>query len=265
MKPLPALAPPPASGEVCTYKPKRSKRGKKGKRTKTKERQLARVAFRAVDDERQNWILAAAREGYLSLSDWMRDRLNAAARSRVLLSSDHQAYNTPAPILEALAPLGVIALDPCSNGTSIVGALTAWTIADDGLASSWAVEAGRRGYVYVNSPFDEVAKWIARAIVEAGAGAEIVVLCPNRPDVQWMLAALKSGATRADWTGRIRFEGAVDQAPFPVCLLYWGPRVDLFRRALAPHVTAFVVDHASDPRQLTIDARLARQRQELPA
>lgn len=222
------------------------------RRSKGKAPKGARLELRCSAKQRAAWQLAATREGYLGLADWMRDRLDAAARSRVLLSSDHQAWNTPAPVLDAIAPLGPIALDPCSNGSSIVRALVAWTLADDGLASSWAAAAAHAGIVYVNPPFSEVETWIARCALEAAAGAEVIALVPNRPDTQWMARALASGATRADWRGRVRFGGAKDQAPFPIALLYWGPRVELFRKALAPHALAFVVDHRSDPRQTTI-------------
>lgn len=234
------------------------------RRSKNAAAKGGRVELRANDEQRAAWILAASREGYLSLSDWMRDRLDGAARSRVLLSSDHQAWNTPRVVLDALEPLGPIALDPCSNGTSIVGARVAWTLADDGLASSWAACIARtkpRGFVYVNPPFNELDVWIARCAQEASAGCEVVALVPNRPDTAWMAGALESGATRGDWRGRVRFIGATNSAPFPIALLYWGPRVELFRAALRARVSAFAVDHRADPRQVTIDHVLAQHRQ----
>jgi len=221
------------------------------RRSRQKTPKGARLELRASEEQRAAWVLAAEREGYLGLADWIRDRLDGAARSRVLLSSDHQAWNTPAVVLAALEPLGPIALDPCSNGSSIVAAAMNWTLADDGLSRSWAAAAGR-GLVYVNPPFSEIETWTARAALEAAAGAEIVMLTPNRPDTRWMAEALASGATRADWRGRVRFGGARDQAPFPICLLYWGSRVARFRDALRDRVLAFVVDHRADPRQITL-------------
>lgn len=205
-----------------------------------------RIELRASYPEREQWIRAAAREGYLSLSDWMRDRLNGAAASRVLLSSDHQAWNTPAEIIEAIKPLGAIALDPCSNGSSIVPALVRWSAGDDGLAVDhrWH-EITRKlgGLVYVNPPFEELSTWIARCGAEARAGAEVIALCPARTDTRWWAAALDAGGTAALWRGRIRFGGARNVAPFPIALIYWGPRAHAFRRALRARCASFAVDH----------------------
>lgn len=199
-----------------------------------------RIELRASKLEREAWILAATREGYLGLSDWIRDRLNGAARSRVLLSSDHQAWNTPAEILEALAPLGRIALDPCGNATSIVRARTTWTIEDDGLSRSWS-EAAAGGLVFVNPPFDEAPVWIARCAAEARAGAEVVALVPARVDVRWWERALKEHAIAGLWRGRVRFGGAANAAPFPIALLYWGSRQEAFCAAVSSRCVSFVV------------------------
>lgn len=221
------------------------------RRSKIQRKKEHRIELRASSGERDAWIQAAGREGYLSLSDWIRDRCNGAARSRVLLSTDHQAWNTPAPVLEALEPLGPIALDPCSNGSSIVGARVAWTIEDDGLACSWT-ETAEGGPIFVNPPFDELPRWISRCCLEATCGAEIVALVPARVDTRWWGEALEHGGTAALWRGRVRFLGAANTAPFPIALIYWGRRADLFRRALASRCVSFAVDHRHDPRQLLI-------------
>lgn len=239
MKPLPLsvqTAPSSARSKAApTSTPKRSKGcAYKGNR----------IELRASFPERETWIRAAHREGYLSLSDWIRDRLNGAAAARVLLSSDHQAWNTPAEIIDAIAPLGGIALDPCSNPTSIVPALVRWTAADDGLSHLWhevTREAG--GIVYVNPPFEDLSTWIDRCAFEARQGAEVVALCPARTDTRWWSAALRSGGTAALWRGRIRFGGARNVAPFPIALIYWGPRAHAFRRALRDRCASFAVDH----------------------
>lgn len=223
-----------------------------GRRSKVQRKKEHRIELRASSGERDAWIQAAGREGYLSLSDWIRDRCNASAQSRVMLSSDHQAWNTPREVLEAIAPLGPIALDPCSNGTSVVGARVAWTIDDDGLACSWT-ETAAGGLIYVNPPYgDELPRWISRCCLEADCGGEIVALVPARVDTRWWAEALEHGGTAALWRGRVRYLGARNTAPFPIALIYWGPRVDLFRRALAAQCVSFAVDHRHDTRQLLI-------------
>lgn len=199
-----------------------------------------RIELRMSQAQRNAWILAAQREGYLGLSDWIRDRLDGAARARVMHSSDHQAFNTPAVVLEQIAPMGRIALDPCSNATSIVPARIRWTIEHDGLAHSWALQRLRGEIVFVNPPFDELARWVDRCIAEAASGCEIVLLSPARVDVAWWDRLLDAGGVAALWRGRLRFLG-MGSAPFPAALTYLGPRVALWRRTLAPRVISFAV------------------------
>lgn len=198
----------------------------------------ARIALRVTSREREAWTLAAHREGYLSLSDWIRDRLDGAARARAMHSSDHQAFNTPANVLDAIAPMGAIALDPCSNGGSIVPARVRWTVEHDGLAVAWAPQRLRGEIVFVNPPFDALEAWADRCILEAAAGCEIVLLSPARVDVRWWDRCLEAGAVAALWRGRLRFLG-MGSAPFPAALTYFGPRQALWRRVMAPHVTGF--------------------------
>jgi len=188
----------------------------------------------------------------MGLADWMRDRLNAASRLRTMLASDVQTYNTPSIILDALKPLGPIGLDPCSNGSSIVNAITSMTVNDDGLGLvSWTYLAKGKT-IFVNPPFDALPEWVKRIVKEADEGGEIVLLAPARVDTQWFAACLEAGGTAGLWKGRITFLGALNSAPFPVALIYFGARVDEFRAALSSHCRSFAVDHRFDPRQLSL-------------
>lgn len=215
-------------------------------------RSVCRVELRCTDVERDRWIKASQGEGYLSLSDWMRDRLNAAARLRTMLSSDVQTFNTPEVVLKALESLGPIGLDPCSNETSIVNARVSWTVVENGLGLiSWEHTAAG-ALIYVNPPFNELPEWVRRIIAEAAHGAEIVLCAPARVDTQWFAACLEAGGTAALWKGRITFRGAANSAPFPLALIYFGPRVQIFRSALASYCRSFAVDHRFDPRQTTL-------------
>lgn len=232
MRPLPSLY---VQTAIARGEPSKAPRRS---RTVARLEHDERIALRVTQRQREAWTLAAQREGYLSLSDWIRDRLDGAARSRAMHSSDHQAFNTPAAVLEAIAPMGRIALDPCSNAGSIVGARVAWTVEHDGLACAWAPQVLRGELCFVNPPFDELARWVARCIEEAAAGCEIVLLSPARVDVGWWDRMLDAGAVAALWRGRLRFLG-MGSAPFPAALSYFGPRRALWRRAMAPHVTGF--------------------------
>jgi hypothetical protein len=206
------------------------------RRARDPEERGQRLELRLTADEREKWILAAAREGYFSLSDWIRDRLNSSTRARALLSSDNQCWNTPRALLDILKPLGPIGLDPCSNATSIVRARTKWTVEHDGLPRDWR----GRGLVYVNSEYgDALPKWVEKCDGEASRGVEILSLFPARTDTQWFERARKR-AIIALLRGRLKFLGARDSAPFPSAVAYWGRRRGLFRRTLDPHVNGFV-------------------------
>jgi hypothetical protein len=221
-----------------------------------------RFEVRLEPTERDNWIQAAGREGYLGVSDWIRDQCNGRARRRVLFSSDVDSYNTPQEVLDVIAPMGRILLDPCSNENSIVRARVAWTKEDDSLPRSWLLLTGefrekttiRRsrpnssaegGFVYCNPPYgDQLPIWIAKMVEEAKRGVEIIGLVPVRTDTQWYELA-QTAADVALWRGRLTFGGAPDPAPFASCLLYFGPRHALFRKLLEPHCVR-VID-AADP------------------
>lgn len=201
------------------------------------------LTIRVEATERDAWNVAAAREGYLGRSDWMRDRLNGAARARALLSSERMDWNTPQEVIDMIAPLGVIALDPCSNAGSIVPALRSASLerGEDGLAINWQFLSCGIGIVYVNPPYgDELPRWIERCGAEAANGAEIVALVPARPDTQWTAHALETGAVVAMIRGRLTFLSGGTSAPFPSALLYWGDRRELFRDVLAEHVNGFL-------------------------
>lgn len=174
--------------------------------------------------------------------------------SPALHSSAVHSWNTPQEVLDALAPLGGIALDPCSNPTSLVDAWFTLSLegGDDGLAADWlalAVEAYQqsgRSLVYVNSPYGrELGAWMDKCADEAARGCEIVALPPARTDTRWWSTCVQTCDALATWRGRLRFSGADAGAPFPSALIYWGHRpavfVDAMRRfctlaALGRHV-----------------------------
>ena len=127
--------------------------------------------------------------------------------------------------VRAVAPIG---LDPCSNAESIVNAAMSYDITEDGLTKTWA----NWGLVYVNPPYGrEITHWIAKCVVEAYKGVEIVALVPARTDTRWF----QDLALKADQVllmrGRVRFMGADHSAPFPSAVLYWGKDVNRFVNA----------------------------------
>ncbi len=192
-----------------------------------------RIELRVEPGERDRWKFCAQREGYLGVSDWIRDVCNGRVKSRVLTSSDLMTHNTPAEFLRVLRPMGRIALDPASNAGSIVRSRFKWTEEDDSLPRSWRVSAP--GYVYVNPPYgDALPIWIRKMIEQAQQGVEILGLVPVRSDTAWFDLA-QASADVGLWKGRITFRGAAHPAPFASCVLYFGPRRALFRKTIAPH------------------------------
>ncbi len=159
-----------------------------------------------------------------------------------MLSSNKDDWNTPGEVLEAVARLGPIDLDPCSNLSSIVDAETNYMLpGQDGLKLPWLLHNGPgmeppRGLVYCNPPYGRViGTWIDKCRDEAGTGAEIVALVPARTDTRWFVRARKSAQAVAFWRGRLTFLGAPAAAPFPSALFYWGNRPWDFEVALRPY------------------------------
>ena len=204
---------------VCTDKPAELggelESRRRSRRRRDSAERSARLELRLESTERDAWIAAASREAYLSLSDWARDRLNAAARLGVHFSSRVESWNTPPVVLSAITrALGAIELDPCSNTGSIVPARIAWILERDGdsLARSWrssSSSSSRRsssGLVYVNPPYASIAEWIAKCAAEAlEHRLELLALVPARTETRWWNAAIDSGAIPGFWRGRLQF------------------------------------------------------------
>lgn len=156
------------------------------------------------------------------------------------LSSAKMDWLTPPEVVDVVrrvSPLGTIALDPCGNRASVVGARRQYLVedGDDGLALPWH---GAGGLVYVNPPYGRsLPAWIDKCADEVFDGAEIVALVPARPDTLWFRRALRECHALCFWSGRIRFFGATAGAPFPSVFLYWHPLglTRNFREAFKPH------------------------------
>lgn len=92
------------------------------------------------------------------------------------------------------------------------------------------------GLIYVNCPYGRtIGRWTAKCRNEAEEGAEIIALLPARTDTRWWRDCTPPRSARAVafLRGRLRFVGAPAGAPFPSCLVYWGPRKYRFADAFA--------------------------------
>lgn len=142
-------------------------------------------------------------------------------------SSETPEHYTPKEIIEAaIAVLGAIDLDPCSNSKDKpnVPALEHFTIADDGLSLPWF------GRVYMNPPYGRViGDWTQKLAGEYQAGnvTEAIALVPGRIDTQWW-QSLGLLYPACFYTGRLVFIGNNDPAPFPSTIFYLGEDIAKF-------------------------------------
>ena len=152
-----------------------------------------------------------------------------AARLAVHFSSDTPEHYTPREIIEATVNcLGVICLDPCSNSHERpnVPAAAHFTQEDDGLAQAW------NGTVYMNPPYGrEIGAWVEKLCQEHESGhtSEAIALVPARPDTQWW--RLLRDYPVCFITGRLKFGGNDEVAPFPSAVFYLGNHIDRFYHA----------------------------------
>lgn len=144
----------------------------------------------------------------------------------VHFSSETPEHYTPNVIIEAaIACMGGIDLDPCSNSKTApnVPAAAHYTREDDGLAQEW------RGCVYMNPPYGrEIDDWVAKLVSEYEAGnvTEAIALVPSRTDTQWWQRLREYHVCLV--SGRLKFIGNNDPAPFPSAVFYLGQNIGRF-------------------------------------
>ncbi len=144
----------------------------------------------------------------------------------VHFSSESPEHYTPSVIIDAaIACMGGIDLDPCSNSkeTPNVPAATHYTREDDGLSQEW------RGCVYMNPPYGrEIDDWVAKLVSEYEAGnvTEAIALVPSRTDTQWWQRLREYHVCLV--SGRLKFIGNNDSAPFPSAVFYLGQNIGRF-------------------------------------
>lgn len=153
-------------------------------------------------------------------------------------------WTTPKVVLDCVRRVNAIALDPCSNDASTVGAGTKfWEHGHEVNWKSFTHETG--GLVYVNPPYNAARVFVEKCVGEGFIGCEIILLVAARPDTQWTKLCFKSAEACCFWEGRIKFENPPpesqgDAPSIPSVLYYWGRYKNRFRLAFAPR--GFCVD-----------------------
>ncbi|NEP51585.1 MAG: hypothetical protein F6K65_23390 [Moorea sp. SIO3C2] len=139
----------------------------------------------------------------------------------VQTSSGNNEHYTPQKVINAaIATLGVIDLDPCSNpGVPNVPASAHFTKEMDGLSRPWY------GRVYMNPPYSCTKKWVKKLIHEHNCGHihSAIALLKATPDTEWY--QLMDRYPSCHWNGRLSFlnpdnNGSV--APFASAVFYIG-------------------------------------------
>ena len=151
-----------------------------------------------------------------------------------------QHWCTPPKYVSAIRAFfgGTIALDPCSNRFSIVGAEVEYLLPQvDGLKSSWNYPT-----VFINPPYGRdrrrgtsILDWLRKAADAYGRyGSEVLALVPVAPNTMHWKRYVFGAATSIAFLYDTRLKFLVDGrpggkgAPMACAMLYWGPHYQRF-------------------------------------
>jgi hypothetical protein len=130
---------------------------------------------------------------------------------------------------------GVIRFDPCATRDprdTVKASVRLYGPPEaDGLKANWIK------YAYVNPPFRELRKWLAKACVEAERGVKIALLAPVRSRSEWWREA-RSCALRCGGVvelNRVAFVGYGDAFPDSLVLLFFNVSRDRIQDVLTEH------------------------------
>lgn len=121
----------------------------------------------------------------------------------VHFSSQRLDWQTPASVFNELNDEFHFDHDPCPPNYSV-----------DGLQSEWGNSN------FVNPPYGrELPEFIAKGYEEWQKGKTVVFLIPSRTDTRWWHAYCMKATEIRFIKGRLKFEGAVHNAPFPSAIV----------------------------------------------
>jgi hypothetical protein len=146
----------------------------------------------------------------------------------VMTSTGNNEAYTPDEVIEAaLAVMGKIDLDPCSNSLEKpnIPAHQHYTKELDGLNRPWT------GRIYLNPPYSETADWVNKLLREYQLGhvSEAIVLIKSATDTKWYKSL--HGFPFCHIDGRLKFKPNSSPAPFASTVFYLGSQARAFERA----------------------------------
>jgi site-specific DNA-methyltransferase (adenine-specific) len=116
-------------------------------------------------------------------------------------------WKTPKAVYQTLDAEFHFDHDPCPPDFTV-----------DGLASDWGSSN------FVNPPYGQaLPHWVRKAYEEAQRGKTVVLLIPSRTDTRWWHDYCMKATEIRFIKGRLKFEGAVFNAPFPSAIVIFQP------------------------------------------
>lgn len=121
---------------------------------------------------------------------------------RVLFSSQNDNWRTPEAFYRALDAEFGFDFDPCPPKPDF-----------DGLTIEWGA------CNFVNPPYSEIAKWVAKGYGEYEKGKTVVFLIPSRTDTRWWHQYCMKAKEIRFVRGRLKFGDSKNSAPFPSAII----------------------------------------------
>lgn len=157
-----------------------------------------------------------------------------------------QNWCTPPKYVRAVREVfdDYIALDPCSNAHSVVGAETEYRLPDDGLRRSWNFAT-----IYVNPPYGAdrqrgttIKHWLRRcAAAHDEHGSQVLALVPVATNTRHWKDYVFGVADAVCFLYDTRLRFLVDGkdegkgAPMSCAMVYWGAQFARFEQVFLPH------------------------------
>lgn len=140
--------------------------------------------------------------------------------SNVLFSSARDDWGTPHDFFIRLDSEFHFTLDPCADDKN--HKCDKWFSKEqNGLSQDWSGEI-----VFCNPPYGrQIYDWVHKAFSEVSVGTCkcVVMLLPARTDTAWFHDLIYQKAEVRFLRGRLKFEGAKFNAPFPCMIVVFHP------------------------------------------
>lgn len=125
----------------------------------------------------------------------------------VMFSSLKQDWKTPKDFYEGLNKEFNFDFDPCPPNPNFNGLYVDWKNSN-----------------FINPPYNEIAKWLAKGYQEVLKRKNCVFLIPSRTDTKWWHEYVMKADEIRFIKGRLKFSGHKNSAPFPSCIVVFRSR-----------------------------------------